>query len=298
MLSNDKLIRYATYFAVATALTLMLIKFYAWLQTGSAAVLVSLLDSTVDIFASLIIMFAVMISQAPADSEHRFGHGKAEPLAAFAQSAFITGSAVYLIFYAIGHWWNESEVQQVEVGISVMGVSLLLTIFLVLFQYYVVYKTKSTAIQSDALHYFSDILATLLILAGLMFTQLKWLDPVIAILIALWILKSAYAILMESLKQLMDHELPDEIKQEIIEIILRTPGARGFNDFRSYQSGPNYFVQLDLEIDDDLTVFEGHDIAENVTNNLKARYNNLDVMIHQEPLSIRDDDKHHKWGVD
>ena len=105
MTTENRLVRLATYVAVAVAIILVLIKLYAWLRTGSASILASLLDSTVDIIASLIIMYAVMISQAPADKEHRFGHGKAEPLASLAQSAFIAGSAVYLILYAIESLW-------------------------------------------------------------------------------------------------------------------------------------------------------------------------------------------------
>lgn len=295
--AENRLVRYASYAAVAIAATLIILKLYAWVQTGSASILGSLLDSTVDIFASLVIMVAVLISQTPADQEHRFGHGKAEPLAAFAQSAFITGSAVYLIFYAIDHWVHDSELHKVNIGLWVMALSLVLTTLLVIFQTYVVYRTQSTAIKADALHYFSDILAMCLVIVGLWFSTLNWLDPVIAIVIALWILRSAYLIMKDSLRQLMDHELSEEMRQEIIDIVVSTSGVQGYNDMRSYQSGPNYFVQLDLEIEDSLSVFEGHEIAEKVTKNLKARFPSLDVMIHQEPVSCRDDDQHHSWGV-
>lgn len=167
MTTENRLVRLATYVAVAVAIILVLIKLYAWLRTGSASILASLLDSTVDILASLIIMYAVMISQAPADKEHRFGHGKAEPLASLAQSAFIAGSAVYLILYAIESLWMNSALQQVTVGLWVMALSLALTTLLVIFQYYVIQKTKSTAIQSDALHYVSDILTTGLVILGM-----------------------------------------------------------------------------------------------------------------------------------
>jgi ferrous-iron efflux pump FieF len=297
MTTENRLVRLATYVAVAVAIILVLIKLYAWLRTGSASILASLLDSTVDIIASLIIMYAVMISQAPADKEHRFGHGKAEPLASLAQSAFIAGSAVYLILYAIESLWMNSSLQQVNVGLWVMGLSLALTTLLVIFQYYVIRKTKSTAIRSDALHYFSDILTTGLVILGLVLSQFQWLDPLFAILIALWILRSAYGIGRDSVNQLMDGEIDLEMRAEIIQIILSTPGVQGFNDLRTYRSGPNCFVQFDLELDDKLTLFESHAISEQVVNNLTACFANLDVMVHQEPVSFRHNAEHHQWGT-
>lgn len=297
MTTKNRLVRLATYIAVAVAVILVVIKLYAWLRTGSASILASLLDSTVDIMASLIIMYAVMISQAPADKEHRFGHGKAEPLASLAQSAFIAGSAVYLILYAFESWWGDNQLHQVHIGLWVMSVSLLLTFLLVGFQHYVVYKTKSTAIQSDALHYLSDILTTVVVLVGLLFSELNWLDPLLAVLIALWILRSAYAIGRDSVNQLMDGEIDDEMRAEVMRIILATSGVQGFNDLRTYRSGPNCFVQFDLELDDQLTLFESHAISEQVVNNLTARFANLDVMVHQEPVSFRHDADHHQWGT-
>lgn len=297
MTTENRLVRFATYVAVSVAIILVLIKLYAWLNTGSASILASLLDSTVDILASMIIMYAVMISQSPADKEHRFGHGKAEPLASLAQSAFIAGSAVYLILYAIESLWMKSELQQVTVGLWVMALSLSLTSLLVFFQYYVIQKTKSTAIQSDALHYVSDILTTGLVILGLLFSQLQWLDPILAILIAIWIMRSAYIIGRDSVNQLMDGEIDEDMRAEIIRIILAAPKVQGFNDLRTYRAGPNCFVQFDLELDDQLTLFESHAISENVVNNLKATFANLDVMVHQEPVSFRHDADHHQWGT-
>jgi len=297
MMNDNRLVRWASYVAVAIAIILVLIKLYAWLRTGSASILASLLDSTVDIIASLIIMYAVMISQAPADKEHRFGHGKAEPLASLAQSAFIAGSAVYLILYAVESLWANHVVERVNVGLWVMLLSLALTTLLVLFQYYVVRKTKSTAIQSDALHYFSDILTTGLVILGLLFSHLQWLDPLFAIFIALWILRSAYAIGRNSVNQLMDGEIEASMRAEIVDIILATPQVQGFNDLRTYQAGPNCFVQFDLELDDQLTLFESHAISEQVVQNLKQRFQHLDVVVHQEPVSFRHDASHHQWGT-
>ncbi|BBP44630.1 iron transporter [Thiosulfatimonas sediminis] len=295
-MTNAQLVRIATLASVSVAVTMLMIKFYAWLQTDSVSILASLLDSGFDIIASLMIMLAVYIAQIPADKEHRFGHGKAEPLAALAQSVFIAGSALYLMIYSVERIWVDTPVENVNIGLSVMVLSLVLTTSLVIFQKYVVHKTRSTAIAADALHYVSDVFATILIIVSLFFVHLNWIDPILAMLIALWILHSAYQIAQEALNQLLDRELSESMRSEISEIILSTPQVRGFNDLRSYQSGPNCFVQLDLELDDHLTLLQAHDITEQVTERLKNRFDNLDVLIHQEPVSLRHDRHHHTWG--
>ncbi|QKI88064.1 cation diffusion facilitator family transporter [Thiomicrorhabdus xiamenensis] len=295
-MSNAQLVRLATLASVSVAITLLIVKFYAWVQTDSVSILASLLDSAFDIIASLMIMLAVYIAQIPADREHRFGHGKAEPLAALAQSVFIAGSALYLILYSIERIWTNAEVEKVSIGLSVMLLSLFLTVTLVSFQKYVIRKTHSTAIAADALHYLSDILATLLVIVSLIFSHLNWVDPILAIVIAVWILHSAYQIAKDAINQLLDRELPEEMRQQIADIILQTPEVLGLNDLRTYQSGPNRFVQFDLELDDHLTLQEAHHIAEEVTDRLHKNFENLDVVVHQEPVSLKNDHDHHTWG--
>ncbi|MBN2646818.1 MAG: cation diffusion facilitator family transporter [Thiotrichales bacterium] len=296
-MTNARLVKLAALASVSVASLLLILKFYAWVQTDSVSILASLLDSAFDIIASLMIMLAVYIAQIPADKEHRFGHGKAEPLAALAQSVFIAGSALYLILYSLERIWRDAEVEKVTIGLSVMILSLALTLMLVLFQRYVVRKTESTAIAADALHYWSDVLATTLVIISLIFSHLNWADPLLAILIALWILRSAYQIAKDAINQLLDRELPQAMRHEISTIILNSANVLGFNDLRTYQSGPNRFVQFDLELDDHLTLLQAHDIAEQVTARLKQRFDNLDVIVHQEPVSLKHDDSHHTWGM-
>ncbi|WP_319380602.1 cation diffusion facilitator family transporter [Thiomicrorhabdus sp.] len=290
------LVRAATYASIGIAVFLLILKLTAWLRTDSVSILASLLDSALDIAASVMIAVAVHIAQTPPDKEHRFGHGKAEPLAALAQSVFIAGSAAYLIIYSIDRILQPETLQHADVAIWYMLTSLLLTLCLIAFQQYVIAKTDSTAIEADSMHYISDVMANLLIIVSLLFTQWLWLDPALALLIGLWILRSAVKIGKKAANQLLDHELPDEMRQTIQEIILRTPKVRGYNDLRSYQSGPNRFVQLDLELDDHLSLIEAHAIAENVTKALQSRFENLDVLIHQEPVSLKHDPEHHTWG--
>ncbi|WP_373018502.1 cation diffusion facilitator family transporter [Thiomicrorhabdus sp.] len=295
-MNKSRLVRIATYVSVAVAVTLVLIKIYAWWQTESVSILASLLDSTLDIAASIMIAVAVHIAQTPPDKEHRFGHGKAEPLASLAQSVFIAGSAGYLILYSIDRMLSDSVLKTPETGLIFMLISLLMTLGLIAFQRYVIHKTQSTAIKADSLHYLTDVMANILVILSLWLSHIQWLDPLLALGIALWILRSAITIAKEASNQLLDRELPEEMRQQIQQIILGIPNVKGFNDLRTYQSGPNFFVQLDLELDDYLSLKESHRIAEQVTKALIDEFDNIDVMIHQEPVSLRNDPQHHTWG--
>lgn len=296
MYSKSQWVRLATYASVATALILMVIKFTAWLQTDSISILASLLDSALDIVASVMIAIAVIIAQIPPDTEHRFGHGKAEPLAALAQSIFIFGSALYLIIYTIERIIEPQAIQNPETAMLYMSVTLTITFVLIAFQRFVIIKTNSTAIRADSLHYISDIGSNILVLIGLWFSQLPWIDPLFALLIALFILKSAFGIAKDSANQLLDRELPESDRKAIQKVILNTPGVCGFNDLRTYQSGPNRFVQFDLELDDEISLKRAHTISEQVTKNLKNLDSDFDIMIHQEPVSLQNDPEHHNWG--
>jgi len=296
MISKSQWVRLATYASVTTALLLIFIKVVAWARTDSVSILASLLDSTLDIVASIMIAAAVIIAQRPPDKEHRFGHGKAEPLAALAQSIFIAGSAFYLIIYSLERIWQPEKIANADSAVLYMGFTLFMTLMLIGFQRFVIYKTESTAIRADSLHYISDVASNLVVIVALWFSHIEWVDPVLGLLIAMLILRSAFKIAQDSGNQLLDRELPDDLRQQVQEIILSTPKVKGFNDLRTYQSGPTRFVQFDLELEDTISLKEAHNITEAVTTNLKKFDPDLDVMIHQEPVSLKDDPTHHSWG--
>ncbi|WP_029408645.1 cation diffusion facilitator family transporter [Thiomicrorhabdus sp. Milos-T2] len=295
-MNKARLVRIATYASVLIATSLLLLKLYAWWFTGSVSILATLLDSAIDIAASIMIVIAVQIAQTPADKEHRFGHGNAEPLAALAQSVFISGSAIYLIVFSIERYMHPQAIQSADLGFNVMIISLMVTLGLISFQRYVILKTQSSAIKADSLHYLSDVLANILVIITLWFSAIQWLDPILGFAIAAWIFYSAVRIAIEAGNQILAHELPQEMREEIQQITLSTEGVLGMNDLRSYQSGPNRFVQFDLELDDNQSLLESHNITENVTQKLKQRFTDLDVMIHQEPASLKYDPSHHSWG--
>lgn len=297
-MDKQKLTRVATYASVSVAVSLIFIKLIGLWLTGSVGILASLLDSTLDVLASLMILFAVRLAQVPADSEHRFGHGKAEPLAALVQSVFIAGSAIYLLVYAVDRIIDPRPIEAIASGIWIMVVSIVLTALLVTFQRYVVKKTQSTAIAADSFHFISDIAANALVIVGLVLSMfgLHWVDPLLAIVIALMIIGSATKLAKNSSNQLLDIELPAEVREQIQQIILSHRGVEGFNDLRTYQSGPNMMIQFDLEMDDRMPLVKSHLIAEEVTERIIEQFPQADVTIHQEPVSLRSDPEHHQWG--
>jgi len=297
MPAHDRLLRRITLASFLTALLLVSVKAVAWYATGSVSLLASLLDSGMDAIASLIILLAVRYALQPADEEHRFGHGKAEPLAALAQSVFILGSALFFLLHALDRLLHPQPLQHDQWAIAVMWFSLGATLLLVAFQRRVARQTGSTAVAADALHYASDIASNLVILAALYLTHFGWYqaDVWLGLLVGLWIGWSAIQVGQEALDQLLDRQLPEQTLQQIRTIVLSHPQVWGFNDLRTFRAGPTLHIQLDLELDDHLPLVEAHRIAEEVTQALKDAFPQADVMIHQEPVSSRTDPAHHRW---
>ena len=287
-----RLMKLATAASVAVAATLIGIKVVAWLLTDSVSVLSSLIDSVMDVLASLINLLAVRQALQPPDKEHRFGHGKAEPLAGLGQSAFIAGSAALLTIEAVRRLFHPQPVAAVEVGIGVMLVSIVLTIALVTLQRYVVRKTNSAAVSADALHYQTDILLNGSVIASLALSHwLGWYlaDPLFAIAIAVYLLRGAWLISRRALDALMDREFPDDERTRIRDIALSHPEVTGMHDLRTRQAGIRQFIQLHLEMDGDKRLGEAHEIADEVEAWIRDIYPGAEVIIHQDPEGLQED---------
>lgn len=286
---NARLMTAATYASVAVAAVLIVVKIAAYLVTDSVAVLSSLIDSLLDAAAALINLFAVRHALTPADREHRFGHGKAEALAGLGQSAFIAGSAVFLIFEASHRLLDVQPVQNGMIGIGVLVFAIALTIVLVHFQRRVVRSTGSVAIKADVLHYLGDLLVNSSVILSLFLgMQFGWhfLDPVFAIAIAVYIVASAWQIARQSLDQLMDRELPDEARQRIKEIALAESGVVALHDLRTRAAGRTQFIQLHLEMDPDISLARAHEISDAVEARLLETFPGAEVIIHEDPAGI------------
>jgi ferrous-iron efflux pump FieF len=286
--TTGNLLRFATYASVATASLLILAKLVAWLLTGSVSVLASLVDSAMDAVASLINLFAVRWSLQPPDAEHRFGHGKAQALAALGQATFITGSALFLGLQALDRLVHPRPVAEVGIGLSVIGFAMIATLILLAIQHYVIRRTNSPAIRADALHYATDLITNAATLGALALAGAGWagFDPLFGLAIGAYILYSATQIGREAVQLLMDHEIPAAERQHLVDLVRRVPQVHGIHDLRTRQSGQTLIVQLHLELDDQLPLLLAHEIADEVEARLRAEYPDLDLTIHQDPISF------------
>jgi len=285
------LMKRATYAAVAVAALLIALKLFGWLLTGSVSVLSSLLDSLLDIAASLVNLVAVHHAVTPADREHRFGHGKAEPLAGLGQSAFIAGSAVFLFIEVLHRVLNPVTIENSRIGIGVMVFSIVVTLGLVRYQRYVVARTGSLAIGADELHYRGDIILNGSVILSLILSGvLGWsfIDPVFGVAIAVWIVYSSWQIAERSLTQLMDREMPDEERARIRAIALGHHEVSAVHDLRTRAAGPTAFVQLHIEMDGDLTLARSHTVSDEVEARILEAFPNAEVIIHQDPSGVEE----------
>ena len=283
-----QLTRAATYASVAAAVFLIALKVGAWSLTESVAILASLVDSLLDGFASVVTLIAVRQAASPATRQYRYGKGKAEPLAALAQAAFIAGSAVLLTLQAVERLVNPEPVTATEIGIAVMIVSITVTLALVGFQTFVIRRSGSVAIEADSLHYKGDLLANIGVIAALILSgQFGWTyaDPVLALAIAAYILWNARSVAQDALYMLMDRELPASEREQIKQIVLSYPDVSGLHDLRTRRAGPNRFIQMHMELNGQLSLNHAHAVAEAVELQIMETFPGSEVIVHQDPVT-------------
>lgn len=294
-----RLIKLATTASVATAAVLVGAKLFAWMLTDSVSLLSSLVDSAMDVLASLVNYFAVRHALQPADREHRFGHGKAEPLAALGQAAFITGSGIFIVIEAGHRIVQPRLIDYGTVGIAVMGFAIVVTAGLISFQRYVIKRTDSTAIRADSLHYMTDVLVNgSVIVSLLLVTRFGWYlaDSIFAIAIAGYIIYSAWRIVRVALDKLMDRELPDEDRERIKAVALAHPEVANLHDLRTRSSGVRAFIQLHLEMKGSLSLNRAHEISDEVEAEILRAFPNAEVIIHEDPEGLEEPPKMERRG--
>jgi ferrous-iron efflux pump FieF len=288
---TGKLMRRASYASIAVAVAMIVVKLVAWLMTDSVSLLSSLLDSLLDGAASLVNLVAIRQALVPADREHRFGHGKAEPLASLGQAAFIAGSAVLLLIQALQHLLRPQPISNSTLGLGIMIFAVIVTLALVTYQRRVVRRTQSLIVSADEMHYRADlVLNGTVILSLLATTWLGWvyIDPICGAAIGLWIIYGAWRVANKAIFQLMDHELPDEARARIREIALRHPQVRSVHDLRTRASGPDAFIQIHVEMDGSLSLAEAHRISDAVEAEILVAFPRAEVMIHQDPEGVEE----------
>lgn len=284
-----RLMRLASFASTSVAIVLIIAKAFAWWQSGSISLLSTLLDSTLDLLASLVTLLSVRHALMPADREHRFGHGKAEALAGLIQSGFIGASAVWLLISAGQRIFAPQPIKAETLGISVMLGSIVLTLFLVIFQRRVIARTGSIAIGADRLHYQSDLVTNLGVILAIALSSrfdLPLADPIIAALIGCYILKSAADIGRDAYHVLMDRELSIEDRERIKAIVRAHPKVRDLHDLRTRSSGITTFIQLHMELDPAMPLSEAHEIAEAVEADIREVFPTAEIIVHQDPEGV------------
>lgn len=282
----------ASLLSMSVAFILVVIKLYAYIQTDSMSVLSALIDSSVDLMASILIFIGIRKAIQPADHSHRYGHYKIESLTALLQAAFIAGSCVILLYEVMNHIIHPQAVVNMNVGLWVMSASILLTMILLSYQYYVIRKTNSVAITADQLHYKGDLFMNFSVIIVLFLSQkISWpyLDPVFAVIIVIFLLSGTRKIIASALDILMDKELPTEERAEIMTYIDKHPEAKGIHDLRSRYDGVCRFIEFHLELAPDLTLHQAHEITDQIENELKEKFAPAEILIHQEPAGLVDE---------
>ena len=277
--------------SISVSVTLCLIKAVAAVTTGSLSILSSMIDSLTDILSSSISFIAVKFSNKPLTENHRYGYGKAESVSALMQAAFIAGSGGFILYDGIGRFIKPMPITQTAIGLWVMGISTLLTLFLITFQAWVVKKTKSTAIQADSAHYTVDLLTNGAIVLSLIivhYLDWQWFDSFTAIVISLYLLWNAAHIALNALEEITDHEVDNDIKKTIIQIVQEEKDVKGYHDFRTRVSGLIMFIEIHLEMDGNLSLAQAHDISDNVEAKIIKVFPLAQIIIHQDPYGLHE----------
>lgn len=287
--SRGKLTRSAAYASITVAVVLVSLKTWATWRTGSTAMLGSLADSTLDLIASLVTLIGVWVAAAPADEKHRFGHGKAEALAAMVQVMLIAISASGIAFRAIERLLSGAQTQAAAEGIGVSLFAIAVTFLLIAWQRVVIRRTGSVAIKTDNVHYQSDLLLNLAVIAALaldQFAGFKEADPLFGMAIAIWLAWGAWRAASEAVHHLMDKEWPEEKREAFVQVLARHPDIRGVHDLRTRTSGADDFVQFHMAVDPNLTVAEAHNLMDEVEARLAREFPGVEVLIHPDPEGL------------
>lgn len=286
MTDAGQLNRSAAYASIGVATLLLGLKLWAVWTTGSTAMLGSLADTALDLIASLATLLGVWVAAQPADDNHRFGHGKAEALAAMFQVVLISISALSLAFRAIAQIIAGTRPAGAEGGIVVSIIAIAATLALLAWQRRVIAKTNSIAISTDHLHYKSDLLLNFAVIAALALDQYAGIgraDSVFGLGIAVWLGWGAWNASQDAVEQLMDHEWPDQKKARFLEVVARHPELKGLHDLRTRTSGDRDFVQFHVSVNPEMSVREAHDVMDQIEDKLLAEFPGIEILIHPDP---------------
>lgn len=280
---------------VGMALFMVGIKTYLYLLTDAVSFLAVMLDSLMDVGLSVATLVGVYWASKPADRRHRFGYGKMEALVALLQAIFLSLASLTLCWEA-GHRLMEPHVLNAGMfEILATAFIFIANLALVAMQNRVVTETGSLAISGDKAHYTSDLFTNggvLFILAVNHVAPAAWMDPALTLVIAFYLLFSAFTVGQGAANMLLDREAPEELREEMFVAASMVEGVAGVHDLRVIDRGTWMSASLDIELDGDINLMAAHDIAKHVESALLAIVPNAEIMIHMDPVGDREDSRH------
>ncbi len=289
---SDRLKHRAAVASISLAVLLSGLKLFATIASGSLAVFSSMIDSVSDVLGSAITFVAIKYSTRPATDHHRYGYGKAEAVSALIQAFFVAGSGLFVLYDAFMRFFHPRVLDETPLAIVIMIFSLVATLILIAYQKHVAKLTQSQAINADSAHYVVDILTNASIILSLTivkFFEIYWFDTLTALVIAIYLLFNAYQLVVEAFDVLLDRELSDDIRKNIGDIISRHDFVKGFHDVRTHSLGNEYMIEIHLELDGRLSLFEAHQLSDQVEAAIIKAYPNAQVIIHQDPSGVAEE---------
>ncbi len=280
------LTRVVTGLSVVVAFTLVVLKALVWWASGSVALLASMADSGLDLFASGVTFFAVRYAASPPDAEHRFGHGKAEAFASLIQAGLVFASAALIGQEAILHLISPGRVENEGWGIAVMLLSIVMTGGLIAAQSYLLRRTASLAVSADRIHYAADLASNVIALAGVAAVaafHLISLDALAGLAVGAILLWGAVSVFRESSGQLMDRELSDTARARIIALVTEDSRITDVHQLRTRASGPVVHLQMHADLDPDLTLVAAHQAVVAAEKRILREFPVADIIIHPDP---------------
>ena len=284
--SYNRLLRNASWASILVAVTLIGLKLFTFFLTASAAILATLIDSSLDFLASLVNFLAIKSALVPADKDHRFGHEKAESLGGLMQGLFILGTSAFLFNESVERFLHPKGLAHLDTGLFIMSLSIVLTFFLLFFQSYVIKRTGSIAIKADKAHYQGDILMNIGVMVSMTatyFFNLSFIDALFALGVAVYLLITAVGIIREALGILMDKELCTNDRQEIKKIVLSFEEVLDIKELKTRSAGKKMFIQFNALFSPDLPLQTVHKVSDKIEKELRKKFDDCDIIIHQEP---------------
>jgi len=271
--------------SVVSNTLLIAMKLIVGIISGSVSIISEAIHSSMDLLAAVIAFFAVRVSDTPPDSKHPYGHGKIENISGVIEGVLILVAAVMIIFKAIKKLLGEPiELDSIWIGSLVMVVSAIVNTIVSRKLYKVAHETNSVALEADALHLKTDVYTSLGVALGLVLiivTGIKWLDPVVAILVALFIIKESYNLISRAYSPLLDTAWED-VEIEDLEKRLNNLEVN-YHDLRTRVAGNYRFIDIHVEVPESESVGNAHSYCDKIEDSLKSVYENLTVTIHVEP---------------